>query len=78
MLVYRLVQVDLLAKVLFYIKVNMIYLGTISDRIPIIPPFAPDHHICGIYIFVAASNFLNLFFSPLCWASTVWRSVQSH
>ncbi|KDR75120.1 hypothetical protein GALMADRAFT_249033 [Galerina marginata CBS 339.88] len=25
--------------------VNMIYLGTLTDRIPIIPPFAPDHHI---------------------------------
>ncbi|KAG6911162.1 hypothetical protein DXG01_003902 [Tephrocybe rancida] len=25
--------------------VNMIYLATISDRIPIVPPFAPDHHI---------------------------------
>ena len=24
----------------------MIYLATISDRIPIVPPFAPDHHIC--------------------------------
>jgi len=23
----------------------MIYLGTITDRVPIIPPFAPDHHI---------------------------------
>ncbi|KAF8236024.1 hypothetical protein L208DRAFT_1391449 [Tricholoma matsutake] len=29
----------------FMSYVNMIYLGTISDRIPIIPPFAPDHHI---------------------------------
>ncbi|PPQ63687.1 hypothetical protein CVT24_004572 [Panaeolus cyanescens] len=25
--------------------VNMIYLGLITDRIPILPPFAPDHHI---------------------------------
>jgi len=25
--------------------VNMIYLGTITDRVPIIPPFAPDDHI---------------------------------
>ncbi|KAH0589112.1 hypothetical protein H2248_004880 [Termitomyces sp. 'cryptogamus'] len=25
--------------------VNMVYLGTVSDRIPIIPPFAPDDHI---------------------------------
>ncbi|KAF8160716.1 hypothetical protein B0H34DRAFT_697820 [Crassisporium funariophilum] len=25
--------------------VNMIYLGTLSDRVPILPPFAPDHHI---------------------------------
>ncbi|KAF8070450.1 hypothetical protein FPV67DRAFT_1413259 [Lyophyllum atratum] len=29
----------------FISYVNMIYLGTLSDRIPIIPPFAPDHHI---------------------------------
>jgi len=26
--------------------VNMIYLATLTDRVPIIPPFAPDHHIC--------------------------------
>ncbi|KAF8893504.1 hypothetical protein BD779DRAFT_1783800 [Infundibulicybe gibba] len=25
--------------------VNLIYLGTISDRIPIVPPFSPDDHI---------------------------------
>ncbi|KAF8992794.1 hypothetical protein BDQ17DRAFT_1369056 [Cyathus striatus] len=25
--------------------VNMLYLATISDRIPIVPPFAPSHHI---------------------------------
>lgn len=24
----------------------MIYLGLISDRVPIVPPFAPSHHIC--------------------------------
>ncbi|KAF8813882.1 hypothetical protein BYT27DRAFT_7131069 [Phlegmacium glaucopus] len=29
----------------FMNQVNMIYLGTIANRIPIIPPFAPDHHI---------------------------------
>jgi len=29
----------------FISYVNMIYLGILSDRIPIIPPFAPDHHI---------------------------------
>ncbi|KAG6869099.1 hypothetical protein C0993_001664 [Termitomyces sp. T159_Od127] len=29
----------------FISYVNMVYLGTVSDRIPIIPPFAPDHHI---------------------------------
>ncbi|KAH9485533.1 hypothetical protein JR316_0002443 [Psilocybe cubensis] len=25
--------------------VNMIYLGLLTDRVPILPPFAPDHHI---------------------------------
>ncbi|KAF8973016.1 hypothetical protein BDZ97DRAFT_645557 [Flammula alnicola] len=29
----------------FMSYVNMIYLGTITNRIPIIPPFAPSHHI---------------------------------
>ncbi|KAF8973015.1 hypothetical protein BDZ97DRAFT_1752066 [Flammula alnicola] len=29
----------------FMSYVNMIYLSTLTDRIPIIPPFAPDHHI---------------------------------
>ncbi|KAF9057026.1 hypothetical protein BJ165DRAFT_1536223 [Panaeolus papilionaceus] len=29
----------------FMSTVNMIYLGLITDRIPIVPPFAPDHHI---------------------------------
>ncbi|GLB37406.1 putative GDP-fucose protein O-fucosyltransferase [Lyophyllum shimeji] len=29
----------------FISYVNMIYLGIISDRIPVVPPFAPDHHI---------------------------------
>jgi len=29
----------------FMSYVNMIYLGTITDRVPIIPPFAPDDHI---------------------------------
>ncbi|KDR75121.1 hypothetical protein GALMADRAFT_249034 [Galerina marginata CBS 339.88] len=29
----------------FMSTVNMIYLGMITDRIPIIPPFGPDHHI---------------------------------
>ncbi|KAF8160717.1 hypothetical protein B0H34DRAFT_349230 [Crassisporium funariophilum] len=31
----------------FMSYVNMIYLGTISNRVPIIPPFGPDHHISG-------------------------------
>jgi len=30
----------------------MIYLGTIANRIPIIPPFAPDHHICQCLLFL--------------------------
>lgn len=30
---------------LFMCQVNMIYLGIISDRIPVLPPFSPSHHI---------------------------------
>ena len=39
----------------------MIYLGSISDRIPIVPPFAPDHHICKVINFGTAINLLILF-----------------
>lgn len=28
----------------------MIYLATLTDRVPIIPPFAPDHHICAPFL----------------------------
>ena len=42
------------------IQVNMIYLGTITDRVPIIPPFAPDHHICQSLPFSSKDNFLIL------------------
>jgi hypothetical protein len=38
----------------------MIYLGTITDRVPIIPPFAPDHHICQSLLFSFKNNFLIL------------------
>lgn len=43
--------------------VNMIYLGMISDRIPIISPFAPDHHIArdaGILTFGEVFNLTHL------------------
>ncbi|KAF9567935.1 hypothetical protein CPC08DRAFT_626000 [Agrocybe pediades] len=29
----------------FMSYVNMIYMGLVSERIPIVPPFGPDHHI---------------------------------
>ncbi|TFK35507.1 hypothetical protein BDQ12DRAFT_688252 [Crucibulum laeve] len=47
----------------FMSYVNMIYLGTISDRIPIIPPFAPDHHIprsAGVIPFGSLFNLTHL------------------
>jgi hypothetical protein len=37
----------------------MIYLGTLTDRVPIIPPFAPDHHICQSFAILSKNNFLN-------------------
>lgn len=38
----------------------MIYLGTISGRVPIVPPFAPDHHIREQSLFYARLLYLTL------------------
>jgi hypothetical protein len=37
---------DGLNKFLQYLQANMIYLGKLTNRVPIVPPFAPSHHIC--------------------------------
>ena len=39
-------------------QVNMIYLSTITDRVPIIPPFAPAEHICQYLLFSYKNKFL--------------------
>ena len=41
-------------------QVNMVYLGTLTDRVPIIPPFAPDHHICQSLLFSSKNKILIL------------------
>jgi len=35
----------------------MIYLGRVSDRVPIIPPFGPDHHISKLHLTCIYSEF---------------------
>ena len=44
----------------FWNQVNMIYLGTITDRVPIIPPFAPDHHICECLVVLVFEELLTI------------------
>lgn len=47
----------------FISLVNLLYLATLSDRVPILPPFAPDHHISrngGIITFGEIFNLTHL------------------
>ncbi|KAK0476829.1 hypothetical protein IW261DRAFT_1490269 [Armillaria novae-zelandiae] len=45
---------------LFMCQVNTIYLGIISDRIPVIPPFSPSHHVSDEAGIIAFGDVFNL------------------
>ncbi|KAF9527346.1 hypothetical protein CPB83DRAFT_836712 [Crepidotus variabilis] len=58
--------------------VNMIYLATLTDRVPIVPPFAPFHHIsaeAGVVSFGDIFD-LELLSSQLRVAVLEWRDVK--
>ncbi|KAF8966425.1 hypothetical protein BDZ97DRAFT_682823 [Flammula alnicola] len=62
----------------FMSYVNMIYLGTITNRIPIIPPFAPSHHIPRSAGIVPFGDIFNLDYLRKKLDSPVleWRDVK--
>ncbi|KAK0462618.1 uncharacterized protein EV420DRAFT_1199247 [Desarmillaria tabescens] len=45
---------------LYMCQVNLIYLGIISDRIPVLPPFSPSHHVTGVIAFGDVFNLKHL------------------
>ncbi|KAG7446668.1 uncharacterized protein BT62DRAFT_932112 [Guyanagaster necrorhizus] len=45
---------------LFMGQTNLIYLGLISDRIPVLPPFSPSHHISDDAGVIAFGDVFNL------------------
>ena len=34
---------------LSFYQVNLLYLASLTERIPILPPFVPNHHVCTLY-----------------------------